>query len=81
MQTISTKFHGATNTRGSRIIARTASGVSFTSDYQHALNSDENHWRAAQGLAKKLNWSGDYIQGHTATGCVFVLANDVRRSI
>jgi hypothetical protein len=81
MQTISTKFYGATNTRGSRIIARTASGVSFTSNYQHALNSDENHWRAAQGLAKKLDWSGDFIQGDTATGCVFVFADDTRRNI
>jgi hypothetical protein len=81
MQTISTKYYGPTNTRGSRIVAKTASGKSFTQDYLHSLTSDENHWLAAQGLARWLKWSGTMIQGDTDTGCVFVFACDTAREI
>ena len=81
MQTISTKYYGPTNTKGSRIVAKTASGKRFTQDYLHSLNADENHWLAAQGLAQKLQWSGTMIQGDTDTGCVFVFANDTAREI
>jgi len=81
MQTISTKYYGPTNIRGSRIVAKTASGKRFTQDYLHSLNADENHWLAAQGLARWLKWSGTMIQGSTEKGYVFVFANDTKREI
>jgi hypothetical protein len=81
MNTISTKYYGPTNTKGSRIIARTASGKRFTQDYLHSLNADDNHWLAAQGLAQKLQWDGFMIQGSTEQGYVFVFANDKVRKI
>jgi hypothetical protein len=33
-------------------------------DWDHALDPDENHKRAAKALAFKLNWNGDYVGGH-----------------
>jgi len=81
MNTISTKFYGPTNTKGSRIVARTATGKRFTQDFLHSLNAEENHWKAAQSLAQKLQWSGTLIQGTTEQGYVFVFANDTHREI
>jgi len=78
MQTIETKYHGATNVRGSRISA-TASGASIRIcvSYDHSLNSEDNHKAAALQLMDKLNWHGQYIGGHTKSGMVFV-NNDSR---
>ena len=75
MQTIETKYHGPTNTRGSRISA-TASGCRkrVTVSYDHALNSENNHKAAALKLMEALNWTGRYVGGHTPTGMVFVHA-------
>ena len=73
MQTIETKYHPATNHKPSRISAE-ASGYQakiFVS-YDHSLNSDDNHTKAANMLLEKLKWTGDYIGGHTKKGMVFV---------
>lgn len=58
MQAIVTKFVGATNSRGSRIIAR-CQAKWITVSYDHALNADGNHAAAAQQLAESLGWTGD----------------------
>lgn len=78
MQTIETKYHGASNVRGSRISA-TASGCKarVVLSYDHALNGEENHKAAARALMGKLDWRGVYVGGHTKTGMVFV-NTDVR---
>jgi hypothetical protein len=77
MQTIDTKFHPATNHKPSRISAE-ASGcqVQIFISYDHSLNVDENHTKAANMLLEKLQWTGDYIGGHTKKGMVFVSMND-----
>ena len=77
MQTIETKYHPATNHKPSRISAE-ASGYQakiFVS-YDHSLNSDDNHTKAANMLLEKLKWTGDYIGGHTKKGMVFVSMNE-----
>lgn len=75
MQTITTKYLGATDHRGPRIKAtHNGNYASVTLGYDHALSSEGNHLAAAQLLAVKLNWEGDYIGGHTCDGMVFVNA-------
>lgn len=64
---IMTTFHGPTNSRGSRIIAKTLAGdvKRATFDY-HSLDGSgayEKHATAARTLAEALNWSGEWVQG------------------
>jgi len=78
MQTIKTKYLGATRNQGPRIKA-THSGnyTSIIMRYDHALNSEDNYIVAAKCLAEKLNWDGQFIGGHTKDGMVFVDAKPV----
>lgn len=73
-QAIVTKYHGPTNTRGSRIIATAAGGQRLTVEYDDALDSDANHFAAARALAGKMNWTGSWYGGGAQDGCVFVNA-------
>lgn len=61
-QAIVTKYHGPTNSNGSRIRAKCSAG-SLTIPYDHALNIDQLHARAAQALADKLGWGGRWVGG------------------
>jgi hypothetical protein len=63
MQSIFTKYSGATNYRGSRIKATSSSGHSVTVSWDHGLGVDDNHDRAALALAKKLGWHGRMYRG------------------
>jgi hypothetical protein len=73
MQAITTKFHGPTDSRGSRVTAR-CQARRMTVGWDHALDSEANHARAAEQLARKLGWSGRWIGGALpdGTGNVFV---------
>lgn len=62
MQAIITRYHGPTNTRGSRISARAEAGRTSVA-YDHALNIDGNHRAAAQALMAKLGWEHDIASG------------------
>lgn len=55
MQAIVTKFHGATNFRGSRVSATAQAGRVYLS-WDDALDIDENHRAAATALANKFGW-------------------------
>jgi len=59
MQAIVTKYHGPTDTKGSRVSARCDAGRIIT-DWQDNLNSDQNHYRAAALLQLKLGWDKGY---------------------
>ncbi len=80
MIAIATTYHGPTDHRGSRIIARCAEAVptrKITVDYDDGLNSDGNHKAAAIALIQKLGWTsaqgyGAWIMGATDRGYVFV---------
>jgi hypothetical protein len=62
MQAIRTRYHGPTNSRGSRIIAKCGGG-SVVMPYNHALNLDGNHAAAAQMLLERMGWPGVYHGG------------------
>lgn len=81
-QAIETKYHGATDTKVSRISATSASGIKVYIDYPHELSGCDCHARAAEKLARKIGWlkqgeefSGKYIAGGTRAGYVFVQAS------
>lgn len=55
MQAIITKYFGPGNVRGSRIKATAAAGSLFM-PYDHCLDSDGNHRKAAELLCEKMGW-------------------------
>ena len=72
MQTITTKFIGATNYRGERIKATSESGISATVDYDYSGRAIDCHWEAVKALCEKLDWEGNFIAGNTKNGYVWV---------
>lgn len=72
-QAIVTKYHGPTNSRGSRVSATAAPGRIYVS-WDHALDVAENHAVAARMYAEKYGWldSSDYVAGGTEDSFVFV---------
>ena len=60
-QAITTRYLGPTNHRGSRILA-TCSAGRLTHDWNHALNTEDNHREAAQALIAKLGWTRDHFR-------------------
>ena len=63
MKAIRTRFYGATNHRGSRIVATDGNRNSYSIPYPHELNSDEAHRKAAYALRDKMAWKGELIGG------------------
>lgn len=61
-QAITTKYLPATNVKGSRIKA-SCQRSSVTLSWDDSLNIDGNHAAAAQALADKLNWGGEWLGG------------------
>lgn len=68
---ITTKYHGPTDTKGSRITAR-LNKARVTVTYRHDLGENENHQRAAKILAERVQ-RGTWIGGVTSTGGVWVM--------
>ena len=83
MQTILTKYHGATNCRGSRISATTSGGAGrLALGWDHGIDSEDNHGAAARALMEKMSWSGKMIGGHTKNGdMVWVFAKSSSPSV
>ena len=61
-QSIQSHYLGATDQRGARIVAKTASIHRLVVDWDYALNTADNHVAAMKALAIKLDW----IQGSRA---------------
>lgn len=75
-QAITTKYLGPSNVRGSRVKASCQAG-SLTLDWTHSLNGNENHMAAAQALANRLGWDGEWVGGFDRDGRgVFVQRTD-----
>lgn len=55
-QAIETKYMSPTNFKGSRVKAECAAG-SVMLHWDYALNVEENHFKAAWELVKKLGWN------------------------
>ena len=72
MQYIGTKYLPATDTKGGRIKAKASSApYSITIPYDHSLDVEQAHAKAAMQLAAKLDWRGEYAAGGNDTGYVF----------
>jgi hypothetical protein len=78
-QAIVTKYIPASNVRGSRVKAITASGISLTLHYDSGLNSYENHVAAAEALQAKMKWPGDMVGGATKDGYAFTFRDTFAR--
>lgn len=75
MQSITTKFLPATNTKGARIKATATNGKSITIPYGHCQRSEQEHRDAAKALRDKLEWKGVMIGGAIKGGYCFVFAS------
>lgn len=72
MKAIVTKYHGPTNTRGSRISATDLDGNKVTLSYASELSSEENHDAAAKALCVKMGWTQHpLMRGGLAHGNVY----------
>lgn len=72
MKAILTKYHGPTNTRGSRISATDGDGNRVTVPYDHSMSLGRNHDAAALALCARLGWGGRLVCGATARGYAYV---------
>lgn len=75
-QAILTKYLPPTNSRGARIKATSASGLSVTIPYEYELSGVDLHAVAVKKLCEKLNWSGELVAGGTDVGYAFVFIVD-----
>jgi hypothetical protein len=62
LQAITTKYLPPTNVKGSRIKASASAG-SLTIHLDHALSIEANHAKAAEALANKWGWNGQWFMG------------------
>jgi hypothetical protein len=74
VKAITTKYHGPTNTRGSRVSASDEDGNKVSIPYPHELSGEPVHRAAADALLKKMKWDGQLVGGSTSNGYVFVFA-------
>jgi hypothetical protein len=75
MKAIQTKYHGPTNTRGSRISASDLDGNRVSISYPHELSGEAVHRKAADALCEKMGWNGALIGGAIRNGYVFVFVS------
>jgi hypothetical protein len=83
MKAIITKYHGPTNTRGSRITASDEDGNRVTIPYPYDLSGEAVHRKAAEALCDKMGWHGELADGSIKGGYVFVFtnSNDPKQSL
>lgn len=66
-QAIVTRYHGPTDTRGTRVTASAAGGKA-TVAWDHALTPEQNHAEAAKLLCEKFDWEGTLVGGTAHDG-------------
>jgi hypothetical protein len=66
-QAITTKYLGATNHRGARIVARSQAGRK-TYSWDCGMSAAENHADAATRYAADMEWHGSWAGGALPTG-------------
>lgn len=81
MQSIITRYLGATNTKPSRVFAKASAGAhKLTVNWDHSLCYEQNHTAAAKALAEKAGWNGHYQGGSlNASSYCFVIECETRR--
>lgn len=74
-QAITTRYHGATNTKGARVSATAAAGRIYL-PFDYALNDIDNHFAAADRLQNLHGWDGILVGGRLSNqDCVWVLTD------
>lgn len=69
MKAIVTKYIGATDTKPSNIKASAECVKSITVSYDHSLDSEDNHRKAAKALAESLQWGWkQFVSGGLPNG-------------
>ena len=76
MQAIRTRFHGPTDTKGSRISAKNRSRTIYVG-YDHALDLIDNHRAAARELKRIMPWGGDMVGGSFDGDWYWVFDDDI----
>jgi len=72
VKAILTKYHGPTDSRGSRISATDMDGHKVTVPYDHSLSSEENHDKAALRFHQQMGWTGhNLMRGSLPKGNVY----------
>lgn len=72
MKAIMTKYHGATDTKGSRVSASDGDGNRVILSWDNSMNGDENHDNAALTLCARMGWHGPMIRGFHGNQYVYV---------
>ena len=75
MKAIRTRYKGATNSSGARIIADDYETNRITISYPYELSGEDVFRKAAEALCDKLGWSKELLGGGTNDGYVFVFKN------
>lgn len=74
MKAIITKYHGPTNTRGSRISASDQDGNRISMSYESDLSSENMHDKVAKALCVKMGWTGhSLVRGGFPDSNVYVM--------
>ena len=81
MKAIFTKYHGPTNTRGSRISAADSDGNRVSISYPHHLSGEDVHRKAAIALCQKMNWRCALVGGAVKKGYVFCFADGIAQAM
>jgi len=63
MKAVMTRFIPASNVRGARIKASAEGVKSLTISYPHEMNAEQGHRLAAEKLATRQGWKGDFCGG------------------
>ncbi len=74
-QTITTRYYGPGNVRGSRITARSSGDTSLTIPVDNSKDVEESHKQACLNLMAKLEWSGSMVGGVSKNGMVWVFSD------
>jgi hypothetical protein len=67
MQSITTKYMPATNTKAARVQAKAAASTKYIS-WDYALGTEDNHLQAAKAYQAALGWPGVPVSGQNADG-------------
>jgi hypothetical protein len=74
MQTIITKYYGATNHKPARVAAwNSMKTEKVWLEFDYSLGDTDNHIKVARLLKYKIGWNGDWYGGRTNDGMVFVM--------
>jgi hypothetical protein len=79
MKAICTKYHGPTDTKGSRYSASDEDGNKVTLSANYSLDVVGNHERAAQALMDKMGWKNQLLGGGWGSKMYWVMVPETKK--